>query len=176
MTGLDMYTKLLSVFQDQEYEEDKAVNATSEFERLKFHRNSRYSPETFLSWSRKYHQTNMQCSPPPSMFRAKIDHPTFETWKSLSEKTKETSEDIQVSFLQVAEQKFWVSHNSTTKFKPAIQHSGGANQLDARDKKAFNKAYKEGTGVHPRVWKQLSHDEQDKVMKAKEGKGNRKPK
>eukprot|EP00957_Ditylum_brightwellii_P001233 96505-Ditylum_brightwellii.AAC.1 len=34
----------------QEYEEDKAVNATAEFERLKFHRNSRYSPETFLSW------------------------------------------------------------------------------------------------------------------------------
>eukprot|EP00957_Ditylum_brightwellii_P058769 4455396-Ditylum_brightwellii.AAC.1 len=50
----------------------------------------------------------------PSMFRAKIDHPTFETWKSLSEKTKETWEDIQVSFLQVAEQKFWASHDSTT--------------------------------------------------------------
>eukprot|EP00957_Ditylum_brightwellii_P154287 11741260-Ditylum_brightwellii.AAC.1 len=49
MTGLAMYKKLLSIFQGQEYEEDKAVNATAEFERLKFHRNSRYSPETFLA-------------------------------------------------------------------------------------------------------------------------------
>eukprot|EP00957_Ditylum_brightwellii_P061625 4676275-Ditylum_brightwellii.AAC.1 len=49
MTGLEMYKKLLLVYQGKEYEEDKAVNAASEFERLKFNRNSRYSPETFLA-------------------------------------------------------------------------------------------------------------------------------
>eukprot|EP00957_Ditylum_brightwellii_P098034 7467352-Ditylum_brightwellii.AAC.1 len=49
MTGLEMYTQLLTVFQGLEYKEDKAINAVSDFERLEFHRNSRYSPETFLS-------------------------------------------------------------------------------------------------------------------------------
>eukprot|EP00957_Ditylum_brightwellii_P135053 10297082-Ditylum_brightwellii.AAC.1 len=144
--GLDMYKKLLSVFQGQEYEEDKAVNATAEFEQLKFHRNSRYSPETFLSRvNESLKRMEMDdgqgntikpiCDALiPSMLRAKIDEPTFETW------------------------------------------NGGATQLDTRDTKAFNKACKEGTGVHSRVWKQLSYDKWDKVMKAKEGKGNRKPK
>eukprot|EP00957_Ditylum_brightwellii_P098060 7469746-Ditylum_brightwellii.AAC.1 len=49
MSGLQMYMKLLSVFQGQEYDEDKAVNAAGEFEKLKFHRHTRYSPETFLA-------------------------------------------------------------------------------------------------------------------------------
>eukprot|EP00957_Ditylum_brightwellii_P176563 13447337-Ditylum_brightwellii.AAC.1 len=48
MTGLEIYTQLLTVFQGSEYKEDKAINAASDFECLKFHRNSRYSPETFL--------------------------------------------------------------------------------------------------------------------------------
>eukprot|EP00957_Ditylum_brightwellii_P023198 1750359-Ditylum_brightwellii.AAC.1 len=47
--------------------------------------------------------------------------------------------------------------------------------MDAKDKKAYDKACKEGTGVHPRVWRKLNRDERDKVMKAKESKGNRKP-
>eukprot|EP00957_Ditylum_brightwellii_P199285 15191221-Ditylum_brightwellii.AAC.1 len=49
MTGLKMYQQLLTVFQGSEYKEDKAINAVSDFECLKFHRNNRYSPETFLS-------------------------------------------------------------------------------------------------------------------------------
>eukprot|EP00957_Ditylum_brightwellii_P116597 8894015-Ditylum_brightwellii.AAC.1 len=32
MTGLEMYERLLSVFQGQEYEEDRAVNAAADFE------------------------------------------------------------------------------------------------------------------------------------------------
>eukprot|EP00957_Ditylum_brightwellii_P025908 1960002-Ditylum_brightwellii.AAC.1 len=49
MTGLQMYNKLLDIYQGQVHEEDKAVNAVSNFERLKFNRLSHYSPETFLA-------------------------------------------------------------------------------------------------------------------------------
>eukprot|EP00957_Ditylum_brightwellii_P057788 4382303-Ditylum_brightwellii.AAC.1 len=132
MTCLDMYKKLLSVFQGQEYEKDKAVNTTAGFERLKFHRNSRYSPETFLSWVNE------------SLKRMEMDDGQGNTIKPICDA-----------------------------LLPSI---GGENQLDARDKKAFDKACKEGTGVHPRVWKKLSRDERDKVMKTKESKGNQKPK
>ena len=38
----------------------------------------------------------------PSIFRAKKEHATYETWKALSESKKEDWESIQVSFLQVA--------------------------------------------------------------------------
>eukprot|EP00957_Ditylum_brightwellii_P211148 15365813-Ditylum_brightwellii.AAC.1 len=102
----------------------------------------------------------------PSLFRAKVDHPTFETWKTLSEKIKESWEEIQVSFLKTAEQKFWGSHDSTTKFKSATQRSGAATQLSNKDRKLYEKACKEGTGVNK--------EERDKVMKAKESKGNTK--
>eukprot|EP00957_Ditylum_brightwellii_P010766 816026-Ditylum_brightwellii.AAC.1 len=47
--------------------------------------------------------------------------------------------------------------------------------MESKDKKFFEKACKEGTCVHPRVWRQLNRDDRDKVMKAKEGKGKRKP-
>ena len=87
------------------------MNAASEFEKLKFHRNSRYSLETFLARGNESLKrmeveigqggTTKPVSDAllPSLFRAKVDHPTFETWKSLSEKTKETWEELQVSFL-----------------------------------------------------------------------------
>eukprot|EP00957_Ditylum_brightwellii_P156516 11912038-Ditylum_brightwellii.AAC.1 len=128
MTGLEMYTQLLTVFQGSEYEEDKAINAVSDFERLKFHCNSRYSPETFLLKVNKSLKrmevddgaggttTPISDALLPSMFRAKVDHPTFETWKSLSEKIRENWSKVQVSFLRTAEQKFKGSHDSSTKF------------------------------------------------------------
>eukprot|EP00957_Ditylum_brightwellii_P083176 6324311-Ditylum_brightwellii.AAC.1 len=50
----------------------------------------------------------------PSMFRAKVDHPTFETWKSLSEKIRENWAEVQVSFLRTAEQKLKGSHDLST--------------------------------------------------------------
>eukprot|EP00957_Ditylum_brightwellii_P154638 11769397-Ditylum_brightwellii.AAC.1 len=36
MSGLEMYNKLLNVFQGQEHKEDKAVNAAAIFEKLWF--------------------------------------------------------------------------------------------------------------------------------------------
>ena len=139
MTGLEMYEKLLSVYQGQEYEEDKAIYAAAEFERLKFHKNSRYSPETFLarvneSLKRMEVDNGMGGTTKPvsdallpSLFRAKVDHPTFETWKSLYEKTKETWDEIQVSFLCESEQKFRENHESSTTFQSAMQQSGAAS-------------------------------------------------
>ena len=182
MTGLKMYEKLLSVYQGKEYEEDKAVYAAAKFEKLKFNRNSRYSPETFLARVNESLKrmevdngkggTTKPVSDAllPSLFRAKVDHPTFETWKSLSEKTKETWEEIQVSFLREAEQKFRGNHESSTKFKSATQRSSAASQLNSKDKKTFDKACSEGTGVHPRIYKQLNNDERDKLKKARQSK------
>eukprot|EP00957_Ditylum_brightwellii_P029536 2231568-Ditylum_brightwellii.AAC.1 len=107
MTGLEMYQQLLTVFQGPEYEEDKAINAVSDFKRLKFHRNSRYSPKTFLlkvNESLKRMEVDNGAGGTtkpisdallPSIFRAKVDHPTFETWKSLSEKIRENWSEVQ---------------------------------------------------------------------------------
>ena len=39
----------------------------------------------------------------PSHFQHKVRHPSFETWKKLSEKLDESWEEIQVSFLHEAE-------------------------------------------------------------------------
>ena len=188
MTGLEMYYKLLNVFQGQEYEDDKAVNAASEFERLRFNRNSRYSPETFLA---KVNESLKRMEVEdgaggtakpvsnallPSIFRAKIDHPIFETWKTLSEKTKESWDDIQISFLRIAEQKFRGQHDTSTKFRSANQRSGDGNnnnnsqKLSKRDNKAFEKACSDGFGVQPNLWKKLRKEEKNKVKKARDEK------
>eukprot|EP00957_Ditylum_brightwellii_P136437 10405691-Ditylum_brightwellii.AAC.1 len=53
----------------------------------------------------------------PSLFRA----------KSLSEKTEETWDEVQVSFLRVAEQKFRSSHDTSSKFRSANQKSGSGS-------------------------------------------------
>jgi hypothetical protein len=58
----------------------------------------------------------------PSAFRAKIDHPTFSTWKLISEKNKEDWNSVQVSFLRFAEQQFIVSHDSSCKYRTANQN------------------------------------------------------
>ena len=49
MDSLQMYRKLLKVFQETDHEENKAVNAVIIFEKLRFDRNSRHSPEEFLA-------------------------------------------------------------------------------------------------------------------------------
>ena len=49
MYVLEMYNRLLDVFQGQEHDEDKAVNTASLFENLKFNRRSWYTSETVLA-------------------------------------------------------------------------------------------------------------------------------
>eukprot|EP00957_Ditylum_brightwellii_P043780 3320150-Ditylum_brightwellii.AAC.1 len=49
MRGLDMYNKLLDIYQEKAHEEGRAVIAVEEFEKLKFIRNNCCGPETFLS-------------------------------------------------------------------------------------------------------------------------------
>eukprot|EP00957_Ditylum_brightwellii_P071692 5450357-Ditylum_brightwellii.AAC.1 len=87
MSGLEMYNKLLNVFQGQEDEEDKAVNAAAIFEKLLFTSNTRYSPEVFLSKlneclkrmeMKKEDGSTLKSCPVallPSVFHAKIEHP-----------------------------------------------------------------------------------------------------
>eukprot|EP00957_Ditylum_brightwellii_P190952 14539924-Ditylum_brightwellii.AAC.1 len=60
------------------------------------------------------------------MFRAKVDHPTFKTWRTLLEKIRESWTEVQISFLRTAEQKFKGSNDSSTKFRTANQRSGAS--------------------------------------------------
>eukprot|EP00957_Ditylum_brightwellii_P132592 10111511-Ditylum_brightwellii.AAC.1 len=76
----------------------------------------------------------------PSLFRAKVDHPSFSAWKSLSEKTKENWDGIQVSFLQEADKNFHASHDTSSKLRLANQRSDGSNSLTKSERKAFQKA------------------------------------
>ena len=115
MDRIDMYIKLLEVFQGNNHKKDKAANATTEFKKLRFGKGSRYSPESFLSKINKCLKrmevpdgTGGTIKPVldiflPSLFRAKIQHPTYNTWKEISETRKEVWNDIQVSFLRVAD-------------------------------------------------------------------------
>ena len=182
MDGVEMYKKLLDVFQGEEHEEDKAVNAASWFEKLKFNKNSRYSPETFLAKVNECLKrmevedgqggTTRPVSNVllPSIFRAKVDHPTYDTWKELSETNREDWDSIQVSFLRVAEKKFKASHDTSDKFRSANQISeSGAESggLSAEERKTYQKACNDGKGVAFRIFKKLSNKEKDILKKAK---------
>eukprot|EP00957_Ditylum_brightwellii_P081961 6232507-Ditylum_brightwellii.AAC.1 len=101
----------------------------------------------------------------PSMFRVKVDHPMFETWKSLLEKIRENRSKLQVSFLRRAEQKFKSSHNSSTKFRSANQRSG-ARTLSQKERSKFNGACKQGKGVSNPTWRKLTDNKRDTLRKA----------
>ena len=98
--GIEIFKKLLDVFQGDEHEEDKSFSSASLFERLKFNKNIRYSPEKFLDKVNEYlkrvevEDRLESITLPvinalfPSIFRAKIDHSTCNTYKELSEINK----------------------------------------------------------------------------------------
>ena len=89
MTGVEMYKHLLDVFQGLQHDEDAAVNATTTWEKLKFNKHSRYSPESFLSMVNEclkrmeISDSDGRTTKPfseamlPSLLRAKIHHPSF---------------------------------------------------------------------------------------------------
>eukprot|EP00957_Ditylum_brightwellii_P038974 2946070-Ditylum_brightwellii.AAC.1 len=106
------------------------------------------------------------------MFRAKVDHPTFETWKSLSEKIRENWSEVQVSFLRTAKQKFKGLHDSSTKFRSANQRSG-AGTLSQKDRNEYNRACKLGKGVTNPTWRKLTDDERDTLRKIRSEKKNK---
>ena len=47
----------------------------------------------------------------PSIFRAKVEHPTYNIWKALSESKNEDWESIQVSFLRVSGKQYGMTMN-----------------------------------------------------------------
>eukprot|EP00957_Ditylum_brightwellii_P076215 5793555-Ditylum_brightwellii.AAC.1 len=91
MTGIEMYSKLLDVFQGQEHEEDAVINTSTLREKLKFNRHTKYAPETFFSKVNECLKrmevdngtgTGKTTKPfsdsmLPIMLRAKIEHPSF---------------------------------------------------------------------------------------------------
>ena len=184
MTGVEMYKHLLDVFQGLQHDEDAAVNATTTWEKLKFNKHSRYSPETFLS---KVNECLKRMEIPdsdgrttkpfseamlPSLLRAKIDHPSFSTWKALSEKDKDDWETTQVTFLHEAHKNFEVDHDSSSKFRRANQKSEEAKGLSEKERKVFDKALKEGKHFPGGIFKKLSDKEKDDLKKAKTRKWN----
>eukprot|EP00957_Ditylum_brightwellii_P044059 3343313-Ditylum_brightwellii.AAC.1 len=74
--------------------------------------------------------------------------------------------EVQISFLQTAEQKFKGSNDSSTKLRTANQRSG-ASTLSQKKKKDFEKARKQGKGVSITSWRKLTNDERDTLKKAR---------
>jgi hypothetical protein len=119
------------------------------------------------------------------MFCAKIEHPTFSTWKLISEKNKEDWNSVQVSFLRFAEQQFTVSHDSSSKFRTANQNTteneedredvlgdeGGGNvELTEEERKKFEKACETGGYVSKKIYDKLKPQERKKLYDTKEEK------
>ena len=195
MSGLDMYNKLLDIYQGKAHEEDRAVIAVEEFEKLKFNTNINYGPETFLSKVSECLKrmevddgnggTTKQIGDAllPSVFRAKINHPTFNTWKLISEKNKEDWDSVQVSFLRFAEQQFTVRHDSSCKYRTANQNKkeseengedvsrgegGGNMELTEEYCKKFEKACETGGYIAQKIYDKLKPQERKKLYDAKE--------
>eukprot|EP00957_Ditylum_brightwellii_P196246 14952610-Ditylum_brightwellii.AAC.1 len=61
----------------------------------------------------------------PSLLLAKVDHASFNIWKTLSEKDMEDWPSIQVSFLRAAEKDLTANHDTSSKFRMANQISEG---------------------------------------------------
>eukprot|EP00957_Ditylum_brightwellii_P057986 4397308-Ditylum_brightwellii.AAC.1 len=91
MNSLQMYNKLLGVFQGLEHDADTVSNATFIWERLKFNKNMRYSAEVFLA---KINECLKKMGVDdgaggaikpfndaiiPSLLRAKVEHSAFDT-------------------------------------------------------------------------------------------------
>jgi hypothetical protein len=181
MTGIEMYSKLLDVFQGQEHEEDAAINASTLWEKLKFNRHTKYAPETFLSKVNECLKrmevddgtgTGKTTKPfsnsmLPSMLRAKIEHPSFVTWKALSENAKEDWSTVQVTFLREASKTFGANHDSSSKFRTATQRSEEAKGLTEKERKIYQKALQEGKRVQVHIFKKLSAKEKEALNKAK---------
>eukprot|EP00957_Ditylum_brightwellii_P160730 12236776-Ditylum_brightwellii.AAC.1 len=136
-----MYNKLLDVYQGQAHEEDKAVNAASNFERLKLNRLSRYSPETFLA---NVNECLKQMETDDGMGGVTIP------------KNNKDWDSIQVTFLRVAEKKFTGKHDSSEKFQSANQHTEGADRMTSKEDKLYQKAEREGKRVAMRIWKKMT--------------------
>ena len=182
MTGVEMYNKLRSIYQGQKHEEDTALSATTVWERLKFNRHSRYSPETFLSkvneclkqmeledangTTRKAFSETML----PSLFRAKVDHHAFNLWKELSQNGNDDWETTQVNFLRAAEKHFGTNHDSSTKFRSANQKAQSGDQLTSKERKYYQKALKDGKRIYKELWSKLSDKEREALTKVKQEK------
>ena len=176
MTGVQMYQKLLAIYQGDDNETDSAVIAASTFEKLVFARNSRYSPEKFLSkvneclkrmeTSNSYGGTVHAISPVllPNVFRAKVTHPAFDTWKQLSEKHKENWDEVQLTFLQAAEKQFKGNHEKSDKFRVANQKI--KKKLSEADQKAYEKALSNGERASKDLYKKLDREQKEKLHEA----------
>jgi hypothetical protein len=109
-----MYNSLLSIFQGKEHEKDTSLNATQMLESLKLNGHTKESLETFLATINEClkcmevdDDTGGTTKPfsdamLPILLQAKLDHPSFATWKALSISKKEDWSTMQVTFLREA--------------------------------------------------------------------------
>eukprot|EP00957_Ditylum_brightwellii_P040943 3100277-Ditylum_brightwellii.AAC.1 len=128
-----MYNTLLDIFQGLEHDEDKAINASAVWERLKFNRYTKYSAETFFAKMNdclkkmEVDDGTGRSDKPfsdvmlPSLLHAKVDHASFNTCKALSVKDREDWPTIQISFLRAAEKILTTNHDTSSKFRAAYQ-------------------------------------------------------
>eukprot|EP00957_Ditylum_brightwellii_P049651 3765092-Ditylum_brightwellii.AAC.2 len=76
----------------------------------------------------------------PSLFRAKIEYPSFVTWKTLSENAKEDWSTVQATFFREASKIVDANHDSSSKFRTATQRSEETKGLTEKERKIYQKA------------------------------------
>eukprot|EP00957_Ditylum_brightwellii_P030327 2296865-Ditylum_brightwellii.AAC.1 len=103
----------------------------------------------------------------PSLLRAKLEHPSFVTWKSLSENANEDWSTVQVTFLREASKIFDTNHDSSSKFRTAAQKSEETKGLTEKERKIYQKALQEGKRLQGHMFKKLSAKEKEELNKAK---------
>ena len=102
----------------------------------------------------------------PRIFRVKVDHPSYETWKALSDSKKKIGKKIQVSFLLISEKIFYNNNETTGRFRYSYQRLENSrfrstnqtsenSNLTEKQRKLFQKSRKEGTKVPAWVYKRL---------------------
>ena len=93
-----------------------------------------------------------------SLFRSKVDHPSYKTWKDNSESQREIWKDIQVSLLRVTDRRFGENYDKSDKFKSS-KHIIRTTKLTDEKNKAYQRTLSRGGYINSRILKKLNKDQ-----------------
>eukprot|EP00957_Ditylum_brightwellii_P162379 12365010-Ditylum_brightwellii.AAC.1 len=152
MTGVKMYNTLLDIFQGLEHDEDTV--------KIEVDDGTGRASKPF---------SNAML---PNLLCAKVDQASFNTWNALPEKYREDWPTIQVSFLRAAKKNLTTHHDASSKFRTANQRSEGSKGLTEKEKKLYKDACEKGKRMHNNIWKKLTKEEKNELIKLKREKYN----
>ena len=184
-TGFDMWNSLLEIYSGRDHLKEDATNATNDMSSLHFGQRSQLTAEGFLAkfaGNLKRMETvdaNGTVVPAlseailPSVFRSKVTHPVFDTWKTISERDNESWSDIKGSFLKFAstnEAKLKKRGDQSDKVRVQNQNSEAGMSKESFEK--LLAGYK-GKG-RIRAWHRLSAAQKAKIAEKRKASGSTK--